>query len=186
MSLQSAAQAALAVFSSQSLAVTMTAIAGAESGWSDGALGDCGLSGPSCEGCTSFGLWQIHTIHSNYLTAVTGSSQPCMWYQWLSTPENCAQAALAVYNSQGLGAWTTYQNGAYKQHLAQAQSAIDALVASSSSPSSTSSAPSSPAPSGGVYVSSTPNSTSSSSSFLLLGVLALAGIAGGLYLNRRS
>lgn len=107
------------------LPVVMIAIAGAESGWDDASEGDWGDGGSTCDGSTSWGLWQIHNVHSTWLINATGSTNPCVWQQWLSTPTNNAQAALAIYEGQGLTAWTTYQTGAYKQYLSQAQTAVN-------------------------------------------------------------
>ena len=138
MSLRSCAAAAVAAFPSVTvdttagslpLPVVMVAIAGAESTWTDNAAGDYGLAGPSCGGYTSWGLWQIHSVHSAYLESVTGSTNPCTWASWLYVPANCAAAALAVYQSQGLGAWTTYQDGRWQANIAKAQAAIAAASA---------------------------------------------------------
>lgn len=145
MAIAQIAQAAQAVFPTTpvetsagrlSLRTVMLAIAGAETGgsYNAGAAGDCGLPGPSCgpcddggEGATSWGAWQIHSVHSAYLERATGSSDPCAWRTFLSDPVNCARAALAVYDGQGLGAWTTYNTGAYRAHLAQAEAALASL-----------------------------------------------------------
>lgn len=140
MSIQQAAQAAVSVFPNTSittphgtfsLRVVMVAISGAESSWDPTANGDCGLGGPSCGSCagggnqaTSWGLWQIHNVHSAYLSQVSGSSSPCGWQQWLFTPHNNAVAAYNIYQSQGLNAWTTWQTGAYAAYLSQATSAV--------------------------------------------------------------
>jgi hypothetical protein len=121
-----AAQAAVQVFP-PAIQVTMVAIAGAESAWDPQAAGDpCAANPgvPCCAGATSFGLWQIHTVHAAYLRQVTGSNDPCVWRAWLSDPVHNAQAAYAVYRSQGFAAWTTYTSGAYRAYLAAAQQAV--------------------------------------------------------------
>lgn len=132
------AEAALAVFGTSKietphgdyiLPVVMTAIAGAESGWIADRNGDKDLPGPNCDGYTSWGLWQIHSVHSAYLTAQTGSSDPCVWAKWLSDPTNNAKAAVAIYEGQGLAAWTTYNTGAYLAYLSAAQAAVATVVA---------------------------------------------------------
>ena len=119
------------------LRAVMVAIAGAESAWVDNAAGDplsiyrdggASEAAYSCGGRTSFGLWQINLpAHYPYLRTATGSTSPCAWAAWLYTPGNCARAALAVLGSQppfNLGAWTTYQTGAWRAYLAQAQAAV--------------------------------------------------------------
>lgn len=136
MSLQDCAAAAVATFpvaivqtpaGPMPLRVVMVAIAGAESTWRDKAAGDFGVGGRAqCAGYTSFGLWQVNTIHAAYLASATGSQNACSWAAWLEVPANCARAALAVYASQGLGAWTTYQDGRWRAYLAQAQQAVAA------------------------------------------------------------
>lgn len=146
MSIQQAAAAAVSVFPATTvntsrgrlpLRVVMVAISGAESGWTPTADGDCGLGGPSCGSCpgtgglaTSWGLWQIHNVHSAYLAQQTGSTSPCAWRSWLFTPHNNAQAALHIYQSQGLGAWGAYNDGSWASHISAAQSAVQAAMAS--------------------------------------------------------
>lgn len=73
------------------LAPVMAAIAMAESGGCSAALNSIGACG----------LWQIHPRQSGCLDAVTN-----------------ARMAVAKYQGQGLGAWTTYTTGAYKAFLA--------------------------------------------------------------------
>ena len=144
MSLSDCAAAAVATFPDQTvqttagalpLPVVMVAIAGAESvGWHDRAAGDplsiyrdggASEAAYSCGGLTSFGLWQINLpAHYPYLQGVTGSASPCYWATWLYSPTNCATAALAVYQSQGLGAWTTYNDGSWQANIAKAQAAV--------------------------------------------------------------
>lgn len=135
MSLTACATVAVATFPNRAVATTagslplpvvMVAIAGAESGWRDNAAGDYGLPGPTCSGYTSWGLWQIHSVHSSYLLSVTGSYNPCYWAQWLYVPANCARAALSVYTSQGLTAWSTYNDGRWAANIAKAQAAVAA------------------------------------------------------------
>lgn len=57
---------------------------------------------------TGWGLWQI----------TPGDSEPQIGVDAaLFDPLTNAKAAVAKYDSQGLGAWTTYTSGAYKQFL---------------------------------------------------------------------
>lgn len=63
---------------------------------------------------TGWGLWQI----------TPGNSVPSAGTdQALLDPANNARAAVAKYNSQGLGAWTTYTSGAFRQYLGGAPAA---------------------------------------------------------------
>lgn len=56
---------------------------------------------------TGWGLWQI----------TPGNSEPQFGTdQALLNPVNNAHAAVAKYNTGGLGEWTTYTSGAYKQY----------------------------------------------------------------------
>jgi len=114
------------------LNVVMVAIAGAESSYQNDAKGDYGLGGPTCDGSTSWGLWQIHNSHSQYLTQMTGSSNPCDWENWCFNPNNNAKAALAIINgfpdplTAIQNSWyTTWRTGAYIQYLGKAQQAMN-------------------------------------------------------------
>lgn len=81
---------------------TMAAIALAES---SGNPAD--VNSNASEGATgSWGLWQIN-----------GDAHPQFDHQSLLSPQYNAAAAVAVYQSQGLGAWSTYKNGAYAKYL---------------------------------------------------------------------
>ncbi|MDA8118469.1 MAG: hypothetical protein M0Z85_00125 [Gammaproteobacteria bacterium] len=145
MSIQEAAGAAMSVFPGATIATSqgdlslqtvMVAIAGSESGWTVDADGDCGLGGPSCGSCsgesgsaTSWGLWQIHNVHSEMLTNYSGSGEACGWRSWLFNAANNAKAAFAIYEEQGLEAWSTWQSGAWASHVGAAQDALTALSA---------------------------------------------------------
>jgi hypothetical protein len=72
------------------LAPVMAAIAMAESGGCSAALNSIGACG----------LWQIHPRQAGCLDAATNARQ-----------------AVAKYQGQGLGAWTTYTSGRYKKFL---------------------------------------------------------------------
>lgn len=137
MSIQDAARAALKYFPDEKVATpdgtfplptVMVAIAGGESGWRNDARGDYGLwDRPRCNGYTSFGLWQINTVHGDYLRRQTGSNDPCAWAQWLYDPDNNARAAKALYDGAGLKPWTVWNTGAYRRYLGQAQAAVAAV-----------------------------------------------------------
>jgi hypothetical protein len=88
------------------VARTMAAIALAESGGKVGAVG-----GPNDDGSYDYGLWQINSSHA-YSRA-----------RLLHDPGYNARAAVAVYRSQGLTAWSSYSNGRYRSYLANAATA---------------------------------------------------------------
>lgn len=107
------------------LAVIMTAIAGAESGWRDDAQGDLGLQnaiwGPS------FGLFQIRTVRAD-----TGKGTDRDIQRLQSVGEQ-AEAALSIYQRAGSFApWSVFQSGAYQRFLPEAEAAA-ARVGSSTS-----------------------------------------------------
>lgn len=110
-------------------AVIMTAIAGGESGWNPDAVGDVGLQdatwGPSV------GLWQIRSIKAqNGSGGVRDASR-------LKDPAFNARSAYAIYQSQGLRAWSVYTNGAYRRFLDQAQGASGSSTSGGSSGAAT-------------------------------------------------
>lgn len=84
----------------QPMANIMAAIAQAESG---GVVGRVG--GPDKNGTFDYGLWQINSSHG-YDTQ-----------KLLTDPLYNAKAAVSIYHSQGLGAWTTFLSGAYTRYL---------------------------------------------------------------------
>jgi hypothetical protein len=99
---------------SESEAVIMAAIAQAESGGNSNARN---FKPPD----KSYGLWQVNMI---------GNLGPARMQEFglssesqLFDPVTNAKAAYAIRKSQGLGAWTVYKTGAYKNFLAQAQAA---------------------------------------------------------------
>lgn len=79
----------------------MAAIAVAESG------GRVNAKHRDANGTTDYGLWQINSSHGYNVKELT------------TDPAYNAQAAVAVYRSQGLTAWSTYTSGAYRSHLGQ-------------------------------------------------------------------
>lgn len=99
-------------------AKTLAAVGYAESGYRPGAVGDNG---------DSLGLFQINIpAHWDKLARWTGSRDRNAWEDWLKNPDNNIMAASQVYRSQGLGAWTMYTNGGYKQYLDQTLAAAGA------------------------------------------------------------
>ena len=116
-----------------SLQSVMIAIAGAESRYNGlargdkigtmyalpgGGMGTIMASQWNCQGYTSFGAWQVN-LPANHMSiqGAVGTTIPCDLASWLANYTNCAQAARSIYNSQGLGAWTTYRNGAWAKEL---------------------------------------------------------------------
>lgn len=85
------------------LAPVMAAIASAESGSGTNLYGDYENGQP-----TSIGWWQIHNVNWSTL----GVNE-----QELLDPATNAWAAVQIWKSQGLGAWTTFTNGAYEKYL---------------------------------------------------------------------
>lgn len=83
---------------------TMAAIAMGESGGNPRARGDGGQS---------HGLWQIYRVAHPWARRLN-----------LFNPATNARAAMRVYRSQGLGAWTIYRNGAWKRHLGAVDQAL--------------------------------------------------------------
>jgi len=98
-------------------AMTMTAIAGAESGWDDAAQGDLRLAdttwGPS------YGLFQIRTLKR---ATGTGGTRDIT----VLAGDDLAQARAAWEISQhgaDLSPWTVYRTGAYRRFLDAARAA---------------------------------------------------------------
>jgi len=101
---------------------TMVAIALAESGGRSKAHNPDASTGDN-----SYGLWQINML---------GDLGPARRKQFgissneeLWDPVTNAKAALMILNSQGLGAWSVYKSGAYKDHLSAAQKAFQSVKA---------------------------------------------------------
>jgi len=59
----------------------------------------------------------------------------CLLVTWLKNPDNNAHAARAIYDSQGLNAWTIYKNGTYKNYLSAATNAVNQALATQPTPS---------------------------------------------------
>ena len=95
-----------------SVAATMAAIAGAETG---GSYDLSVINDTPSTGDYSVGIWQINYAGSLYAgrAAAYGTPQQLVQgglsRQWL--------AAMGIYRGQGLGAWSTYRSGAYLAYL---------------------------------------------------------------------
>lgn len=107
-------------------AILMTAIAGEESRWDPAARGDCRGGYWSCQGCQSWGLWQIRMpVWAEVLQEQLGApSRPCDLARWLTDPENNASAADLVRRAHGMDAWTAYVSGRWRLHASVATSAV--------------------------------------------------------------
>lgn len=91
----------------------LAAVAMGESGYNPSAAKDDSIE-------TSYGLFQINIdAHYPKLKNWTKSNDMTVWKEWLKNPDNNIFAASQVYHSQGLGAWTVYKTGAYKQYMGQ-------------------------------------------------------------------
>lgn len=100
--------------------VVMAAIALAESNGGARPYGDC----YGTVGCTSFGPWQVHVMdEAGGAVNTLPGGRPYDTHRLVHDPLYSAHAALAVYRSQGLGAWSTYDHGhgAYLAYLPAAQ-----------------------------------------------------------------
>lgn len=99
---------------SPSEAVTLAAIAAAESSGQVGAVNDnFKVAGATRDPNQryDYGLWQINSSHG---------FDP---HRLVTDPLYNAQAALQVLRSQGFGAWATYNSGAYKKYVPSAETA---------------------------------------------------------------
>lgn len=85
---------------------TLTAVSGAESSYNPSAVGP-----KNRNGTTDYGLFQINSAHGDLNPASLPGAD-------LDTQ---AQAAAAVYKKEGLGAWSTYNDGRYKTFMGGTQ-----------------------------------------------------------------
>jgi len=119
--------------------ITMVAIAGAESGWQDNAEGDnlsaftpveqSNYADFAIDGWLSFGPWQIFLgVHTSKVEAAAQTTDKEELKSWLFNAKNNALIARQIYDSQGFSAWSTFNNGAYKEHLAEATAAWNAAT----------------------------------------------------------
>ncbi len=67
----------------------------------------------------SVGVWQINATDG----AKPGTGREGVTLAQLESPLTNARKSLDIFRSQGFRAWGTYSSGAYKKHLAAAQSA---------------------------------------------------------------
>lgn len=88
--------------------VTMVAIAKAESGWTVDAINTA-----NSNGSVDRGLFQINSVHSQYNAA-----------QLLSDPRYNTAAAKAIYDGQGLKAWSTYNADMQVPFMAESAQAV--------------------------------------------------------------
>lgn len=105
---------------SPAAAVTETAIAGAESGWDDTAVGDVRLEnntwGPS------YGLFQVRTLKRQ---TGQGSDRDLSWLA--ASDLNQAKAAYDIsHGGTNFSPWTTYTSGAFQRFLGPSQAAAGA------------------------------------------------------------
>ncbi len=103
-----------------SQAPIMAAIALAESGGRAGAHNDNRSTGDN-----SYGLWQINMIDN--LGTERRRQLGLKSDEQLKDPATNVRAAKRVFESQGLGAWSVYRSGAYRQYLPEAKRALARL-----------------------------------------------------------
>jgi hypothetical protein len=97
----------------------MVAIGGAESGWRVGAV-----SPPNTNGTVDYGWLQINSVHGYDPRKLT------------TDPVYNARAGLEIFKRQGLGAWSTYNSGAYRQFMGRTPSVNFGRVRPGGDPSS--------------------------------------------------
>lgn len=91
----------------RNLAPIMAAIALAESGGRVDAVG-----GPNSDGSYDYGLFQINSVHSQFDK-----------HRLVSDAAYNTRAAISVWRSQGLAAWSTYNSGAYQSFMGSGRTA---------------------------------------------------------------
>lgn len=89
---------------------TLVAIAYEESTW------NTTETHANTDGTTDYGMWQINSSHAEFGDWSSNG--------WQNLDTN-ASMMKKVYGEQGLNAWRTYKNGAYKSALGFAQAAMD-------------------------------------------------------------
>lgn len=143
MNIDDVAQAALMFWRPED-AIIAVAVAAAESGNFTDMHGDpLSIFTPqdqeryrpfACNGDLSHGVWQVFCgVHHQLLHAITHNDSPCHWAQYLENPLNCAYTAFLVwfgrggYTASGWQAWSTFNGGHYRAHLAAAEEAVRRL-----------------------------------------------------------
>jgi hypothetical protein len=118
-------------------AITMVAIAFAESRWNPNVGGDFGISDFNCGGYASWGLWQIYmAVHKSELQKLGAPiDDPYKTAKWLCDPSNNVKVAYEVWKNEGFYAWSTYKNGSYKKFIDLATKAVKEIVGIDSPPS---------------------------------------------------
>jgi len=135
MTIADAATPAIQLFEGDD-AITMVAIAGAESAFlADAAGDDLSIFPPSLqsvyrewsdEGKCSFGLWQIFLpVHHAAVARMSGQELPAEMAKWLKDPLNNARVARYVLSNQGFRAWSTYNSGDYRRFINDAGAAVE-------------------------------------------------------------
>lgn len=99
----------------QSQWATAGAVAKAESGLCVNATNPY-----NSNGSVDRGLYQINSVH--------GYTTDCLYNAACNT-----NAAMNIYRMQGWNAWTVYRTGAYRQHLSEAQAAVNRVAGGGSS-----------------------------------------------------
>ena len=128
---------------SEDLIPTMVAISQAES-----SLNPRALNPDRSTGDYSFGLYQINMIDEPgyMLGAERRRNLGLKANEELYDPRTNVRAAKSILDSQGLGAWSVYKSGAYKQFLPVAEQAAAGGLSSSAMPISSMSKPVAPPP----------------------------------------
>ena len=117
VSIQQRAELLSAVGFPRELIPVMIAISAGESG------GDAGAHNPNRNtGDNSYGLWQINMIDT--LGPSRRKNLGLTDNRQLFDPLTNARAAKAIYDSQGLNAWTVYSKGTYKKYLPEVQTTL--------------------------------------------------------------
>ena len=117
ISIQQRAEILASVGFPQEIIPIMIAISGGESG------GDAGAHNPNRNtGDNSYGLWQINMIDT--LGPSRRKNLGLTDNRQLFDPLTNARAAKAIYDSQGLHAWTVYSKGLYKKYLPEVQTTL--------------------------------------------------------------
>ena len=122
---------------------TMTAIALAESGGRTEAYNPRGLD-------KSYGLFQVN-MHGG-LGPARRKEFGLKADQELFDPQTNVRAAKGILDSQGLGAWSVYKSGKYKDYLPQAQQALNSLSTQQANPSTSQSPQQISARTGGTVI----------------------------------